>query len=126
MRERLTLPYFMTSFVFPSVTADFTTHGGSHLYGLPYPSVEYLDPMDHFCTFDVSKIIPKNMHYFLYMTFKPILTYIRRFDPQTCVHLDVCKRPNSFGVFLDVDPSHLSLSLPYALILLKFYLPLPH
>ena len=43
------------------VTADFTTHGGSHLYGLPYPSANSLDPMDHFCTFYVSKIIPKNM-----------------------------------------------------------------
>ena len=32
-----------------------------------------LDPMDHFCYFDVSKIIPKNMHYLLYVTFKPIL-----------------------------------------------------
>ena len=51
------------------VTTDFTTHGGSHLYGLPYPSANSLDPMDHFCTFDVSKIIPKNMHYFLYATF---------------------------------------------------------
>ena len=30
------------------VTADFTTHGESHLYGLPYPFVESLDPMDHF------------------------------------------------------------------------------
>ena len=28
--------------------------------------------MDHFCTFDVSNIIPKNMHYFPYATFKPI------------------------------------------------------
>ena len=41
------------------VTADFTTHGGSHLYGLPCPSTDSLDPMDHFCTFDVSKIILK-------------------------------------------------------------------
>ena len=43
------------------VTADFTTHGGSHIYGLPCPSVDSLDPMDYFCTFDVSKIIPKNI-----------------------------------------------------------------
>ena len=43
-----------------SVTVDFTTHGGSHLYGLPYPSANSLDRMDNFCTFDVSKIIPKN------------------------------------------------------------------
>ena len=40
---------------------------------------------------------------------------VRGFNGQTRVHRDVCKRPNSFGVFLDVDPSHLSLSLTYAL-----------
>ena len=64
-----------------SVTVDFNTHGGSHIYGLPYPFVNSLDPMDHFCRSDVSKIIPKNMHYFPYTTFKPILTYICRYDP---------------------------------------------
>ena len=63
------------------VTADFDTHGGSHLYGLPCPSANSLDPMDHFCNFDVFKIIPKNMHYLLYTTFKPILAYIHGFDP---------------------------------------------
>ena len=72
-----------------SVTADFTTHGGSHLYGLLYPFVDSLDPMDHFCTLYVSNIIPKNMHYFLYATFKPLLTYIHGYDPQTCIHRDV-------------------------------------
>ena len=96
-------------------TADFTTHGGSHIYGLPCPSTDSLDPMNHFCTFDVSNIIPKNMHYLLYMTFKTILAYIRGYDPQTHVHRDVCKRRNSFQVFLNVDLSHLSLGLPYAL-----------
>ena len=55
-----------------SVTADFTTHGGSHLYGLPCPFADSLDPMDHFCTFDVSMNIPKNMSYLIYRTFKPI------------------------------------------------------
>ena len=63
------------------VIADFTSHGGSHFYGLPYPSADSLDPMDHFCTFDVSKIIPKNMHYFPYVTFKPILMYIHGYNP---------------------------------------------
>ena len=63
-----------------NVTADFTTHGGSHLYGLPYPSADSLDPMDHFCNFDVSKIIPKNMSYLLYATFKPFIVYIHGFD----------------------------------------------
>ena len=38
-------------------------------------------PWTIFGTFDVSKIIPKNMHYFLYATFKPIVMYIRGFDP---------------------------------------------
>ena len=32
------------------VTVDITTHGGSHIYGLPYLSPDSLDPMDHFCT----------------------------------------------------------------------------
>ena len=63
------------------VIADFATHGASHLYGLPCPSTDSLDPMDHFCTFEVSNIIPKNMHDLLYVTFKAILTYICGFDP---------------------------------------------
>ena len=63
------------------VIADFTTDGESHFYGLPCPSAESLDPMDHFCCFDVSKIIPKNMQKFPYATFKPFLVYIRGFDP---------------------------------------------
>ena len=70
-------PHFMAHIV----TVDFTTHGGSHIYGLPCPSVDSLDPMDHFCTFDVSKIIPKNTHYFLYATFKPFLSYTRGYNP---------------------------------------------
>ena len=63
-----------------SVISDFTTHGKTHFYGLPYPSADSLDPMDHFCTFEVSKIIPKNMLKFPYATFKPFLSYIRGFD----------------------------------------------
>ena len=64
-----------------SVTTGFTTHGGSHIYGLPCPSADSLDPMDHFFTFDFSKIIPKNTHYFVYATFKPFLTYTRGYNP---------------------------------------------
>ena len=64
-----------------SVIAYFTTHGESHFYGLPCPSVDSLDPMDHFCTFDISKIIPKNMKKFPYSNFNTFLTYIRGFDP---------------------------------------------
>ena len=109
-----------------SVIVDFTTPGESHFYGLPCPSSNSLETMDHFCSFDVSNIIPKNMQKLPYMTFKPFLAYISRFDPKNRVHWDVCKRPNNFGVFLDVDPTHLSLGLPYALRLLGFDLPLPH
>ena len=47
----------------------------------PYPSADSLDPMDLFYTFDVSKIIPKNMLKLLHMTFKPFLAYIDGFDP---------------------------------------------
>ena len=61
--------------------ADFTTHGESHFYGIPCPYADSLDPMDHFCSFDVSYIIPKNMLKLLYVTFKPFLMYIRGFDP---------------------------------------------
>ena len=108
-----------------SIIADFTTHGGSHLYGLPCPFADSLDPMDHFCTFDVSKIISKNMPYLLHVTFKPNLAYIRKFDTQTRVHWDVCISPNIFGVFLDVCLNHLSLGLPYALRSLGLDPPLP-
>ena len=68
-----------------SVTDNFTTHGRSHIYGLPCPSVDSLDPMDYFCTFDVSKIIPKNTCYLPYATFKPFLAYIRRYNSDTHV-----------------------------------------
>ena len=96
------------------VTVDFTTHGGSHLYGLPYRSADSLEPMDHFCTFYVPNIIPKNMHYLLYMTFKPILVYICGFDPQTHIHQDVCKRP----IVLDF-----SLMWIWVTCLLAFHMP---
>ena len=60
---------------------NFTTHGELHFYGLPYISVDSLDPVDYFCTFDVSKIIPKNTYYLLYATFNPFLAYIRGYYP---------------------------------------------
>ena len=73
------------------VTADFTTHGESHFYGLPYLSADSLDPMDHFFTFDVYNIIPKNMQKFPYVTFKPFLVYIRRLTPKT-VYIEMCAK----------------------------------
>ena len=63
------------------VIDDFATHGELHFYGLPCPSADSLDPMDHFFNFDVSKIIPKNMQKLPYATFKEFLAYIRGFDP---------------------------------------------
>ena len=36
------------------VIVDFTTHGESQFYGLPCTYADSLDPMDHFCSFDVS------------------------------------------------------------------------
>ena len=71
-----------------SVTTDFTTHGRSHIYGLPCPSTESLDPMDPFCTFDVSNIIPKNTHYLLYMTFNPFLA----------IYTDITLKPVYIGM----------------------------
>ena len=74
--------HFLLIFMLPlSVIADFTTPGESHLYGLPLSLCRLFGPMDLFYTFDVSKIIPKNMLKFLYTTFKPFLAYICGFDP---------------------------------------------
>ena len=57
--------------------------------------------------------------------FKPVLTYICGFDPQTHVHRDVCKRPNIFVVFLDVDSSHylLDFHIPWDCSDLTFHYP---
>ena len=87
----------------------------------PYPAANSLAPMDHFLSFDVSLIIPKNTWKMLYATFKPTSAYIP-LKPRTsgCVH-----NPNPFGFFLDIDLTHLTLGLPYALRLLGFDLSLP-
>ena len=69
-----------------NVTANFTTHGRSHIYGLPCPSADSLEPMDHFCTFDVSKIIPKNTCYLPYAAFGQKPACIRDFWPKTYLY----------------------------------------
>ena len=56
----------------------------------------------------------------IYAAFPPITTYIRGFDHYNRVHRDVCINPNPFGVFLDMDPTHLTPSLTYALRSLGF------
>ena len=50
-----------------TVTTDFTTHGGSHFYGLPCPSTDSLDPMDLYYTLMIQ--------YYLQKT--PIYTYMQ-------------------------------------------------
>ena len=54
------------------------------------------------------------------MAFSPITVYIRGFDSYNRVHRDVCISPNPFGVFLDLDSTHLTTGLPYALRSLRF------
>ena len=56
----------------------------------PCPAADSLAPMDHFLSFDVSLIIPKNTWKMLYVTFNLISAYIRGFDPYSCIHRDVC------------------------------------
>ena len=108
-----------------SVTTDFATHGESHFYGLPCPSADSLDPMDHFCTFDVSKIIPKNMQNCHTRLLNPFLRIYVGLTPKTA-YIGMCaKGQKYFVVFLDVDPTHLSPGLPYALRSLGFDLSLP-
>ena len=88
----------MNCFDFPIVTVDFTTHGRSHLYGLPCPSADSLDPMDHFCTFDVSNIIPKtcnNFHTQLLIPFSPIYADLT-LKP---VYIEMCTRGQILSEF---------------------------
>ena len=82
------------------VIADFTTHGWSHIYGLPCPSADSLDPMDSYypLMFQVHPL--KTACLLLYATFKPILTCTHDFWPQTHVHRDMCISQNIFGFFL--------------------------
>ena len=56
----------------------------------PCPAADSLDPMDHFFSFDVFLIIPKNIWKMIYTDFNPIIAYIRGFDPYNHVHRDVC------------------------------------
>ena len=56
----------------------------------------------------------------IYAAFSPITTYIRGFNSYNRVHWDVCISPNPFGVFLDLDPTHSTPGLPYALRSLGF------
>ena len=81
----------------------------------PCPAAGSLDPMDHFLSFDVSLTIPKNYIKYYIHVFSPITAYIRGFDPYNRVHWDVCINPNTFGVFLDLDLTHSTPDLPYAL-----------
>ena len=62
----------------------------------------------------------------IYAAFYPITVYIREFDPYIRVHRDVCISPNPFGVFLDMDPTHLTPGLPYALRSLGFDPSVPY
>ena len=61
----------------------------------------------------------------IYAAFNPITAYIRRSIPNNRIHRDVCIKPNPFGVFLDMDPTHLTPGLPYAFRSLGFDLSLP-
>ena len=56
----------------------------------------------------------------IYMAFNPITAYIRGSIPDNRVHRDVYINPNPFGVFLDLDLTHSTPGLPYALRSLRF------
>ena len=61
----------------------------------------------------------------IYAAFNPITVYIRGSIPDNRVHWDACIIQILFGVFLDLDPTHMTPGLPYALRLLGFDLSLP-
>ena len=56
----------------------------------------------------------------IYADFSLITAYIHGFDSYNRIHHDVCISPNPFGFFLDLDPTHLTPILPYALRSLGF------
>ena len=56
----------------------------------------------------------------IYVAFTPITAYIRGYIIDNHVHRDVYINPNPFGVFLDLDPTHSTPGLPYALRSLGF------
>ena len=62
----------------------------------------------------------------IYTAFYPITAYIRGSIPDNHVHRDVCINANPFGVFLDMDPTHLTPGIPYALRSLGFDHSLSH
>ena len=90
------------------VIADFTTHGWSHIYGLPCPFADSLEPMDWYYTLMFPSSSLKNTCLLLYATFNPILACINEFWPQTHVHRDVCINPTIFG-----DLSDLTFHYPF-------------
>ena len=81
----------------------------------PCPAADSLAPMDHLLSFDVTPIIPKNIRILIYEDFSPITVYIHGSVPYSRVHRDVYINPNPFGLFLDLDPTHMTRGLPYAL-----------
>ena len=66
------------------VIADFTTHSESHFYGLPCPSADSLDPMDHFvplmfprsslktCNNCHTRLLIPFSHIYVDLTLKPV------------------------------------------------------
>ena len=63
--------------VWVTIIDYFTTSGRSHIYDLPYPFADSLDPMDQYYTFDVSNIIPKT----------PIIGYTRLLIPFSRIYV---------------------------------------
>ena len=90
----------------------------------PYPAADSLDLMDHLLSFDFSLIIPKTIWKIIYTAFYPITAYIRGFEPYNRVHQDVCIIQILLEFFLDMDPTHSTPGLPYALRSLGFDLSL--
>ena len=104
---------YMISFVI----ADFTTHGWSHFYGLPCPSTDSLDPMDYFCTFDVSNIIPKTLFIFHTWLLNPFSRIYVGLTPKI-VYIGMCAKGQIFLEF--------SLMWIWVTCLLAFHMPWDH
>ena len=73
----------------PGVIDDFTTHGWSHIYGLPYPSTESLDPMELYYTLMFQVHPQKTLIYFFTQLLNPYSRVHATFDLKP-MYIEMC------------------------------------
>ena len=107
--------HLLTAYPFKDCYSGFHhTRWITHCMAFPCPTADSLAPMDHFLSFDVSLIIPKNIRKMIYVAFSPITTYIHEYSLYSCVHRDV---------YIIQNPLERSLTWIWLIWLLAFHMP---